>query len=87
MLFAKADARYSTISWSISDEISSEGDAKAGSTTPFGMGHLLMHPSFNHIQVDPRTGEIIKADIRMGEGSGRHHLIPRRILESQLAMT
>ena len=24
-----ADARYSTISWSISDEISSEGDAKA----------------------------------------------------------
>lgn len=46
-----------------------------------------MHPSFNHIQVDPRTGEIIKADIRMGEGSGRHHLIPRRILESQLAMT
>ena len=41
-----ADARYSTISWSISDEISSEGDAK----------------------VDPRTGEIIKADIRMGEG-------------------
>lgn len=41
-----ADARYSTISWSISDEVSSEGDAK----------------------VDPRTGEIIKADIRMGEG-------------------
>mmetsp|Transcript_60559 Transcript_60559/g.144295 ORF Transcript_60559/g.144295 Transcript_60559/m.144295 type:complete len:1100 (-) Transcript_60559:178-3477(-) len=41
-----ADARYSTISWSIADEISSEGDAK----------------------VDPRTGEIIKADIRMGEG-------------------
>lgn len=41
-----ADARYSTISWCISDEVSSEGDAK----------------------VDPRTGEIIKADIRMGEG-------------------
>lgn len=41
-----ADARWSTISWSISDEISSEGDAK----------------------IDPRTGEIIKADIRMGEG-------------------
>lgn len=47
-----------------------------------------MHPSFNHIQVDPRTGEIIKADIRMGEGSGRQfYLIPSRILESQLAMT
>lgn len=85
-MFAKADARYSTISWSISDEISSEGDAKAGSPTEFGMGHLLMHPSFNHIQVDPRTGEIIKADIRMGEGSRQHHAT-HRILESQLAMT
>ncbi|CAE7784814.1 unnamed protein product [Symbiodinium pilosum] len=41
-----ADARFNAIYWSLSDEISSEGDA----------------------QVDPRTGEILKADIRMGSG-------------------
>lgn len=44
--YSMADARYNTIYWSLSDDISSEGDA----------------------QVDPRTGEIIKADIRMGSG-------------------
>lgn len=31
-VMGQADARYSTISWSISDEISSEGDAKAGNS-------------------------------------------------------
>jgi len=65
-----ADVRFNSIYWSLSEDISSQGDAK----------------------VDPRTGEIIKADIRMGDGwvwawlSELDLLAPNATREDKLAL-